>query len=199
LTYDPNNTTAHLGLGTLYTEQGSYKQAVEQGEKIYAIDPAPVNLLWLAYVHEKMNDHERAIYFLKKQYRRDPSSVSLDQLLPQNPTKEALVSLRLFLMGTARSIKKEKVYADVQLIDNLYVQKKSDTWESLAVIDEISLWEEASSLYPENPDFIGTLGARYSLSRRWQEAEETLQRALFLDPDQKLAKDWLEYTRKAQP
>ena len=182
LRYDKNNAKAHNGIGMEYLKQGKYKPAIVSFQTARSLNPNDMFILNnLAVAYNQSGDKEQALDLLKTALRSDTNKAVSNH------------NIALYYMDN-----KDYKTALPYLLESVNIDKNyANAYNSLGICysnlknndDAVSCWLNAIDLMPYWEEAHYNLIIHFFKSRKKEDAEHYLQKALKNFPNSKILLD----------
>jgi len=166
---------AHVKLGTVYQNQGTFDKAIEEFKKAIELDPnSMVAHSSLAYIYEDQNRLDEAITEFKELLRIQPNLPQIHVGLGFLYEKQGMLDDAISEMKKA--IRIEPKYSVAMINLGIFYRKKG-------MLDEaIEQFKKLIEIQPDAAAFHGFLGNLYREKGDLTKAEDELKKALKIDP-----------------
>jgi tetratricopeptide (TPR) repeat protein len=166
---------AHVKLGTVYQNQGTFDKAIEEFKKAIELDPnSMVAHSSLAYIYEDQNRLDEAITEFKELLRIQPNLPQIHVGLGFLYEKQGMLDDAISEMKKAIQIDPKYSVAMINL--GIFYRKKG-------MLDEaIEQFKKLIEIQPDAAAFHGFLGNLYREKGDLTKAEDELKKALKIDP-----------------
>lgn len=187
-----NNPKIHLGLARVYLRQGMVRQTVHHYKQVVSSDPdlaEPYYILGVIAVREGRLDE--GAENLNAALNRQPNMADAHYYLGtifvmQNRNDEAVQAFeRAISLGTSFAHAFER-------LAHLYGAKEINLDRALV------LAQKAVDLQPNSAEYLNTLSWLYYRTKKYAKAEDTIEKALTLQPDNPTYQQGLQAIRQAK-
>ncbi|MCI1274230.1 MAG: tetratricopeptide repeat protein [Clostridiaceae bacterium] len=179
---NPSDVNTRINVGTLYQQKGDYKTAITAYDSVLIMFPDNVNAnLYKAQAYEAMGDTTKALDQYKKVTALEPDNLD---------AKNGMLAITQKTMTPQEFLTYVKANSGDNAGNSIYeyaVQLHKDN----KLDDAISMYKEALTLLPNNPEVYANLAIAQSQKKEYTTALATLKTASAKFPDNKQIKDTL--------
>jgi tetratricopeptide (TPR) repeat protein len=170
-----NDVRTHFTLGLLLAKQRQYGDAIREFETADALQPDTIEILFnLGQAYRKRGDNEKALDVLSRALKLSPNSVETLYLVAQTYSDEGKDLDALELLVKAHKLAPRDT-------DVIFLMARLSMKQSFYE-DAIPLLEEGLKVVPARPNLLAALGECYFMTGKVDDAKETFQTLLQVDP-----------------